>query len=68
VPVIGIIENMSGMICPHCVTQLTSFPVVAEKTAEIWVSLFLRHSLDPEMVKAGDEGRRLSCKTPIRLP
>ena len=59
IPVIGIIENMSGMICPHCGDTIDLFGRGGgEKAAqELGVPYLGSIPLDPEMVKAGDEGR-----------
>ena len=58
-PVIGIIENMSGMICPHCGDTIDLFGRGGgEKAArELGVPYLGAIPLDPAMVKAGDEGR-----------
>jgi len=58
-PVIGIIENMSGMICPHCGDTIDIFGRGGgEKAArELGVPYLGAIPLDPAMVKAGDEGR-----------
>ncbi len=58
-PVIGIIENMSGMICPHCGDTIDLFGKGGgEKAAqELGVPYLGSIPLDPAMVKAGDEGR-----------
>jgi ATP-binding protein involved in chromosome partitioning len=58
-PVIGIIENMSGMICPHCNKTIDLFATGGgEKAAkELGVPYLGSIPLDPAMVKAGDEGR-----------
>jgi ATP-binding protein involved in chromosome partitioning len=58
-PVIGIIENMSGMVCPHCGETINLFSVGGgEKAAKEFNVPFLgKIPLDPEMVKAGDSGR-----------
>jgi len=58
-PVIGIIENMSGMICPHCGDIIDLFGRGGgEKAAhDLGVPYLGSIPLDPEMVKAGDEGR-----------
>ena len=58
-PVIGIIENMSGMICPHCNKTIDLFGTGGgEKAAkELGVPYLGSIPLDPAMVKAGDEGR-----------
>jgi len=58
-PVIGIIENMSGMICPHCGDTIDLFGRGGgEKAAhDLGIPYLGSIPLDPEMVKAGDEGR-----------
>ena len=58
-PVIGIIENMSGMICPHCGDTIDLFGRGGGKKAaeDMGVPYLGAIPLDPEMVKAGDEGR-----------
>jgi len=59
VPVIGVVENMSGMICPHCKETIDLFSRGGGKKAaeELGVPYLGAIPLDPEMVKAGDEGR-----------
>jgi len=58
-PVIGVIENMSGMICPHCGGAINLFNTGGGKKAaeDLGVPFLGAIPLDPEMVKAGDEGR-----------
>lgn len=58
-PVIGIIENMSGMTCPHCGKAIDLFGRGGgEKAAQdLGVPYLGSIPLDPAMVKAGDEGR-----------
>jgi ATP-binding protein involved in chromosome partitioning len=58
-PVIGIIENMSGMICPHCGDTIDLFGSGGGEKAARELGIPYRGSipLDPAMVKAGDEGR-----------
>jgi Mrp family chromosome partitioning ATPase len=58
-PVIGIIENMSGMICPHCGEQVDLFGKGGGKkiATELNVPFLGEIPLDIEMRKAGDEGR-----------
>ena len=59
VPVLGIIENMSGLICPHCGGEIDLFKRGGgEKTAqEMNVPFLGRIPLDPLIVTAGDDGR-----------
>ena len=66
-PVIGIIENMSGMICPHCGETIDLFGRGGGKKAaeDLDVPYLGSIPLDPAMVKAGDEGRPVcppSCR------
>ena len=58
-PVLGVIENMSGMICPHCGETIDLFSRGGGKKAaeDLGVPYLGAIPLDPEMVKAGDEGR-----------
>jgi ATP-binding protein involved in chromosome partitioning len=58
-PVLGIIENMSGMNCPHCGELINLFSAGGGKKAaeDLNVPYLGAIPLDPEMVKAGDEGR-----------
>lgn len=58
-PVIGIIENMSGLICPDCGKEIEIFGKGGGKKAaeELGVPFLGAIPIDPEMRKAGDEGR-----------
>jgi ATP-binding protein involved in chromosome partitioning len=58
VPILGIVENMSGFTCPHCGTTTDIFGRGgAEKQAqELGVPLLARIPLVPALVKAFDEG------------
>jgi Mrp family chromosome partitioning ATPase len=58
-PVIGIIENMSGMLCPHCGGEIDLFGKGGGKklAEELKVPFLGSIPLDIEMRKAGDEGR-----------
>ncbi len=58
-PVIGIIENMSGMACPHCHKEIDLFGKGGGERAakEMGVPFLGAIPLDPAMRKAGDEGR-----------
>jgi len=57
--VLGIIENMSGMICPHCGKKITLFKEGGgEKAADDLGLPFLgRIPFDPKIVALGDEGK-----------
>jgi len=58
-PVIGIIENMSGLRCPHCGEEIDLFGKGGGKkiAEELHVPFLGAIPLDVEMRKAGDEGR-----------
>jgi len=58
-PVIGVIENMSGMLCPHCGQEIDIFGKGGGKkiAEELSVPFLGAIPLDIEMRKAGDEGR-----------
>jgi ATP-binding protein involved in chromosome partitioning len=59
IPVVGIIENMSGFICPHCHTQTDLFKQGGGKRAakEMGVEFLGSIPLDPELVALGDSGK-----------
>ena len=59
VPVLGIIENMSGFTCPHCGKEVDLFGMGGgEKAAEDLKVPFLgRIPLEPMMIKSGDSGK-----------
>lgn len=57
-PIIGLIENMSGLVCPYCGREIRVFPGKAgERIAEeLKVPLLGRIPLDPRISEASDEG------------
>jgi len=59
VPVIGIIENMSGFTCPHCGVQLDLFSRGGGQKAseELGVPFLGSIPFELEMVRFGDEGK-----------
>jgi Mrp family chromosome partitioning ATPase len=58
-PVLGVIENMSGFVCPHCGERSDIFGTGGgeEMSEEMDVPFLGRVPLDPRMVQAADEGR-----------
>ncbi|MGB4548504.1 MAG: Mrp/NBP35 family ATP-binding protein [Syntrophales bacterium] len=58
IPVIGIIENMSGLICPHCHKEIQLFKKGGgEKAArDIGVPFLGRIPFEPELVDLADQG------------
>ena len=59
IPVIGIIENMAGLKCPHCGEIINLFKIGGgEKTAENMHLTFLgRIPIEPEIVESCDNGQ-----------
>jgi ATP-binding protein involved in chromosome partitioning len=57
--VLGIIENMSGMVCPHCGERIDLFKTGGgEKAAlEMHVPFLGKIPVDPRIVVSGDEGK-----------
>jgi len=64
--IIGIIENMSGMVCPHCGKKINLFKEGGgEKTAlELGVPFLGKIPLDPQIVSSGDEGKPFIATQP----
>jgi Mrp family chromosome partitioning ATPase len=58
IPVIGIVENMSGLICPHCQKEIPLFKIGGgEKAArDLKIPFLGRIPIDPEMVIDCDRG------------
>jgi len=63
-PVIGIIENMSGFKCPHCNKSIDIFKTGGGKKAskDFNVSFLGGIPLDPEIVNTGDSGEPFIIK------
>jgi len=64
--VIGIIENMSGMVCPHCGKRIDLFKVGGGEQAawEFQVPFLGRIPIDPQIVISGDEGKPFAISQP----
>ncbi|MHC1579557.1 MAG: P-loop NTPase [Candidatus Alkanophagales archaeon] len=58
IPVIGIIENMSGFVCPNCGARLFPFKVGGGRraAAELGVPFLGSIPFEPGIVEAGDDG------------
>jgi Mrp family chromosome partitioning ATPase len=61
VPVLGIVENMSGLICPHCGGRIDLFKVGGGQRAaeELGVPFLGRIPIDPLVVEKCDSGKLL---------
>lgn len=66
IPLIGVVENMSGFTCPHCNKEIDIFKVGGgEKTAqEMNVSFLGKIPLDPQMVICSDSGAPFVAQNP----
>jgi len=58
-PVIGIIENMSGFACPHCGKTIDLFKTGGGQKAalELQVPFLGKVPIDPKIVETGDSGK-----------
>ncbi|MFO8183419.1 MAG: Mrp/NBP35 family ATP-binding protein [Candidatus Aegiribacteria sp.] len=58
-PVLGVIENMSGFVCPHCgeKTELFSSGGGEEMAREMDVPFLGRIPIEPDIVASGDSGK-----------
>ena len=66
VPILGIVENMSHFVCPHCGGTTPIFDDTgAQRIAEEYgVPLLARIPLDPETRVAGDESTPITLRAP----
>jgi len=64
IPVIGVVENMSGMVCPHCHTEVDVFGKGGGKKMadDLGVPFLGAIPLDIDMRQAADEGRPFVIK------
>ena len=63
-PVLGVVENMSGLICPHCGKVIDLFKTGGGEraAAEMGVPFLGRVPLDPNVVLGGDDGTPIVLK------
>jgi len=64
--VMGIIENMSGMVCPHCGKRIDLFKEGGGNKAalELGVPFLGKIPIDPQIVTSGDEGKPFVATQP----
>jgi len=57
-PVVGIVENMSGLVCPHCQGVIDLFKTGGGESLaqEMKVPFLGRVPIDPQIVECGDTG------------
>ncbi len=65
-PIVGIIENMSGFVCPHCgkTTDVFRRGGGEEAAKELGIPFLGRVPLDPAIVVGGDEGKPFVIEHP----
>nr|XP_033819033.1 cytosolic Fe-S cluster assembly factor NUBP1 [Geotrypetes seraphini] len=70
-PIIGVVENMSGFICPKCKTESQIFPPTtggAEKMCQdLNITLLGKVPLDPQIGKSCDKGKSFLSEVPDSL-
>jgi len=59
IPILGVVENMSGFICPHCGKPSEIFKSGGgeQMAREMAVPFLGRVPIDPQVVEASDEGK-----------
>ncbi|MDR0778577.1 MAG: Mrp/NBP35 family ATP-binding protein, partial [Methanomassiliicoccaceae archaeon] len=69
IPVLGVIENMSGFICPHCGERSDIFKTGGgERTAtEMGIQFLGRVPIEPGIVVSGDAGVPIVASAPESL-
>lgn len=65
VPILGVVQNMDGFLCPHCGGQVDIFPRSEEARIQLdEMTLLGRVPLDPLAVVNGDKGRPVVVSMP----
>jgi MinD superfamily P-loop ATPase len=66
VPILGIVENMSGFTCPHCGKKIDLFKSGGgEKAArELGVPFLGKIPFDPKIVDSSDKGKPIVAEYP----
>jgi ATP-binding protein involved in chromosome partitioning len=66
VPILGVVENMSGFVCPHCGERTAIFGDAGGNriSEEYGVPLLARIPLEPETRIAGDQGTPITLQRP----
>ena len=56
--ILGIVENMSGLVCPHCGKEIALFGAGGgvQMAGQMGVPLLSQIPIDPQMVEYGDRG------------
>ena len=66
--VIGVVENMSQFVCPHCKCQSDIFPPITggatKMCADMGVPLLAQVPLDPDLLRACESGKCFATERP----
>jgi len=65
-PVLGLVENMSGFVCPHCgtVTDIFSSGAGERLAQQFHVPLLAKVPLDAQLCQSGDNGKPVIANQP----
>ena len=66
VPILGLVENMSSFVCPHCGghTEIFGSGGGAREAERLGVPLLGQIPIDPQVVMGGDEGSPVLVRNP----
>ncbi len=64
-PVIGIVENMSGFKCPHCGKNIDLFKTGGglKASKDFNIPFLGKIPIDPQIVETGDSGKTFAIKS-----
>ncbi len=59
IPILGIVENMSYVTCPHCSEEINLFgsSKIIKTAEELDIKQYARMPIDPEFTQLCDQGR-----------
>lgn len=65
IPVIGLVENMSGIVCPHCNENIDVFGSggVAKAASDFGIKVLGTLPIEPEVASSGDRGKTFASKS-----
>src|SRR5438270_10304433 len=65
VPVLGLVQNMAGFLCPHCGERIDIFPTSTEVHSQLYqLPLLGTIPLDPATARSGDSGQPVVVSMP----
>ncbi len=65
IPVIGMVENMSGIVCPHCNENIDVFGSggVSKAASDFGIKVLGTLPIEPEVASSGDSGKVFAGKS-----